>query len=324
MHEQNLEERIASIASAYRQIQENTHRYIVGDPADLEPILIGIFAGGNVLIEGVPGTAKTTISKILAGLISFDFKRVQCAVDVQPADIIGLRIYDQKTKTFSLIQGPIFSNFLVIDEINRLTPRTQSAFLEAMGEGQTTIDGVTYPLAEPFFTIATQNPYELEGTFPLVEAQKDRFMLSTIVRHLDGDSELKILRRSQAGELDWTAYRDQLTPVITTAEILRMHAAVREVYADEAVLQYIRDLVIASREHENVRLGASSRGSLALLTGAKVRAAFRNRTYIIPDDVKALILPVLQHRIILEPEAEIEQVTAGEVVDDIVSTVEVP
>ncbi len=324
MNKRGLEEQIELIASAYRQIQQITSTYIVGEQAEMEQLLIGIFAGGNVLIEGVPGTAKTTISKIIAGLISFDFKRVQGAVDVQPADIIGVRVYDRERQSFSLIKGPIFSNFVMIDEINRLTPRTQSAFLEAMGEHQTTIDGVTHPLAEPFFAVATLNPYELEGTFPLVEAQKDRFMLSTVVGHLDGDDELDILRRSQSGELDWMAYRARLAPVLTPAEVIQMGATIREVYADEAILHYIRDLILASREHGDIQLGASSRGSLALLTGAKVHAAFRNRTYVIPDDVKALVLPVLQHRLVLEPEAEIEQVTPGQVIDDILRTVEVP
>ncbi len=324
MNEHDLEERIESIASAYQQIQQITHRYIVGEQANLELILIGFFAGGNVLIEGVPGTAKTTVCKILAGLISSDFKRVQGAVDVQPADIIGVRVYDRESQSFSLIKGPIFSKFVMIDEINRLTPRTQSAFLEAMSEHQTTIDGVTYPLAEPFFTVATQGLYTVKGTFPLVEAQKDRFMLSTVVAHLDGDDELEILRRSQSGELDWTAYHNRLAPLLTPAEILQMSATIREVYADEAILHYIRDLIIASREHEDIRLGASSRGSLALLTGAKVHAAFRGRTYVIPDDVKAIVLPVFRHRIMLELEAEIEQVTAEQVVDGILNTVEVP
>ncbi|MEG3057133.1 MAG: AAA family ATPase [Methanoculleus sp.] len=186
---ENLTERIEAIADAYKEIETTTQQIVVGNQPLIELILISMITGGHLLIDGVPGTAKTTICKIIARLIDYDFKRVQGAVDIQPADIIGVRVYDQTKKEFILRRGPIFTNLLMVDEINRLTPKTQSALLEALSEGQTTIDGITYPLANPYFTIATQNPYEAEGTFPLIDAQRDRFMFSFILSHLDAESE---------------------------------------------------------------------------------------------------------------------------------------
>jgi MoxR-like ATPase len=280
-----------------------------------------MISGGHLLIEGVPGTAKTTICKIVARLIDYDFKRVQGAVDIQPADIIGVRIYDRTKNEFVLQEGPIFTNFLMVDEINRLTPKTQSALLEAMSEGQTTIDGISYPLADPYFTIATQNPYGTEGTFPLIEAQRDRFMFSAILTHLDAANELEVLRRERAGELSWKVYRDRITPILGPAETRAMAATVREVRVDETVLEYMRDIVLATRTHSDIRLGASSRASISFLRGSRARAAIEGRDYVIPDDVRALAPAVLRHRILLTREAAITGVTPDAVIAEILESV---
>jgi len=318
---ENLAERIKAIANAYEEIQMIARQVVVANRPLLEEIFISMISGGHLLIEGVPGTAKTTVCKIIARLMDYEFRRVQGAVDLQPADIIGVRIYDRNKGEFVLQKGPIFTNFLMVDEMNRLTPKTQSALLEALGERQTTIDGVSYPLSDAYFVIATQNPFDSEGTFPLIEAQRDRFMFSTVLTHLDGEGELEILRRERAGELDWKVYRDRVAPVLGPEAVSSMAATSREVRVDETVLAYVRDLVLGTRSHSDVRLGASSRASIALLGGSRVRAALDGRTYVVPDDVRALALPALRHRLLLTREAEITGVTPDAVVGEIVETV---
>lgn len=324
MSNETLTERIQQIANAYEEIRLTAQQVVVANQHLIEEIFISMISGGHLLIEGVPGTAKTTVCKIIARLIDYEFRRVQGAVDIQPADIIGVRVYDQKKNEFVLQKGPIFANFLMVDEINRLTPRTQSALLEAMSEHQVTIDGITHPLADPYFVIATQNPFNAEGTFPLIEAQRDRFMFSSTLTHLDGENELEILRRERAGELDWRVYRDRITPIIGPADVKAMAAAVREVRVDEAVLGYMRDLVLATRSHGDIRLGASSRASIAFLRGSMARAALYGRTYVIPDDVRSLAVPVLAHRLSLTREATITGITTESVINEILDTVEVP
>jgi len=320
---EDLEKRVASVAEAHRAIRGIVGRYVVGNHELVDLVVIGVLTGGHVLIDGVPGTAKTTISKIIARSIGYEFSRVQGAVDVQPADIVGIRIYDDEKHEFVLQKGPIFANFVMIDEINRLTPKTQSAFIEAMAERQATIDGLTYPLGDSYFVIATQNTQEFEGTFPLIEAQRDRFNYSMTLYHLDRENEIEILRRDRDGHLDWDEFGGRLRPVVTTDEIRAMGHAIQEVYVDDAVLRYIRDIVVASRSHGDIRLGTSTRGSLALLRGAKARAAIDGRTYAIPDDVKTMARPVLGHRLILEREAEFGRISVAQVIGDILETVEV-
>ena len=323
MSNETLTERIQQIANAYEEIRLTAQQVVVANQHLIEEIFISMISGGHLLIEGVPGTAKTTVCKIIARLIDYEFRRVQGAVDIQPADIIGVRIYDREKNEFVLQKGPIFANFLMVDEINRLTPRTQSALLEAMSEHQVTIDGITHPLADPYFVIATQNPFNAEGTFPLIEAQRDRFMFSSTLTHLDGENELEILRRERAGELDWRVYRDRITPIIGPADVKAMAATVREIRVDEAVLGYMRDLVLATRSHGDIRLGASSRASIAFLRGSMARAALYGRTYVIPDDVRALALPVLAHRLSLSREAAITGVTPDQIIGEILDSVEV-
>ena len=319
----DLTTRIEEIKNAYEDIRVTTHQMVVSNQPLIEEIFISMISGGHLLIEGVPGTAKTTVCKIIARLIGYEFRRVQGAVDIQPADIIGVRIYDQARNEFVLQRGPIFTNFLMVDEMNRLTPKTQSALLEAMSERQTTIDGTTYPLPDSYFVIATQNPHEAEGTFPLIEAQRDRFMFSTALSHLDGENELEVLRRERDGELDWRVYQNQITSVLSPAEVQAMAATAREIRVDETVLAYMRDLVSATRSHGDIRLGASSRASIAFVRGSRVRAALNGRDYVIPDDVRAMALPVLRHRILLSREAAITGITAEAVIAGITESVEV-
>ncbi len=319
----DLTTRIEEIKNAYEDIRVTTHQMVVSNQPLIEEIFISMISGGHLLIEGVPGTAKTTVCKIIARLIGYEFRRVQGAVDIQPADIIGVRIYDRNRSEFVLQRGPIFTNFLMVDEMNRLTPKTQSALLEAMSERQTTIDGTTYPLPDSYFVIATQNPHEIEGTFPLIEAQRDRFMFSTALSHLDGENELEVLRRERDGELDWRVYQNQITSVLSPAEVQAMAATAREIRVDETVLAYMRDLVSATRSHGDIRLGASSRASIAFVRGSRVRAALYGRDYVIPDDVRAMALPVLRHRILLSREAAITGITAEAVIAGITESVEV-
>lgn len=318
------EQELREISSTYESIQQEIQRFIVGNEDLLEIIFVGMLADGHVLVEGIPGTAKSTLVKAMAHLLGCDFRRIQCAVDLQPADIIGVRIWDPQQREFVLKKGPIFANIIFVDEINRLSPKSQSAFIEAMGERQVTIDGITLGIERPYFTIATQNPFEREGTFPLIEAQKDRFMFSTRSQFLGSDAELEIIRRDHAGKLDWGSYLETLSPVLRKDDLLLFTKNVKKVHIEEPVLAYIRDLVIATRNHSDVQLGVSARGSIALVRGSKVIAAMDKRSYVIPDDVKKLAFSAFQHRLLLSREAEISGISPQQVVRETLDTIEVP
>jgi len=315
---------LALLSRYYRDIRDRMGDFIVGNELLVELCMIGLLSGGHLLMEGTPGTGKTSMVKTLARLTGCDFARFQCAVDSQPADILGVRIFDQVKRDFTLRKGPIFSNFLLIDEINRLAPKTQSAFIEAMSERQATLDGITTRINPPFIVLATQNPFEFEGTFPLIEAQKDRFMFSMTLSQLDAEGELEIIRREHSGRLDWDTFFSTLRPVMNSDLILRFIASVSRLHIEEPLLGYIRDLVMATRSHGDVHIGASSRASIALVRGSKALAALRERSYVIPDDIKELAPRVLMHRIILTREAEISDITPGRVIAEILERVEVP
>ncbi len=318
------DQEIDEISAAYKNIKDGIARLIVGNEDLLEIIFLGLLAEGHILIEGIPGTAKSTLVKAAARLTGCDFRRVQCTVDTQPADIIGVRIWDPSEREFVLRKGPIFTNIMLVDEINRLPPKSQSAFIESMGERQATIDGITIPMERPYIAIATQNPFEREGTFPLIEAQKDRFMFSNRSRFLDADAEMEIIRREHSGRLDWLSFVDTLTPVLSSEDLLRYISLVRRVHIEDDVLAYIRNLVMATRQHSDVQLGASARASIALVRGSKVHAAINDRGYVIPDDIKKLASPTFEHRILLSREAEITGISPRQIVQEILESVEVP
>lgn len=320
----DINEDLALLARYYRQIHDRMGDFIVGNEALVDLCMIGLLSGGHLLMEGTPGTGKTSMVKALARLTGCQFSRFQCAVDSQPADILGVRIFEQSSRDFSLRPGPIFTNFLLIDEINRLAPKTQSAFIEAMSERQATIDGITMPIKPPFIVIATQNPFEFEGTFPLIEAQKGRFMFSMTLSQLDSENELEIIRREHSGRLDWDSYYLHLEPVINSGLIMRFVTTVNTMHVEEQLLAYIRDIIIATRNHGDIHIGASSRASIALVRGSKALAALRERSYVIPDDIKWLAPRVLAHRIILTREAEISDISPGQIVEEILERVEVP
>lgn len=315
---------IAGIQAYHDRIRTQMSEFVIGNERLIELILIALLCEAHILIEGVPGTAKTTIAKLMASLTGCAFSRVQAAVDIQPADIIGVRIYHPEKKEFEFKKGPLFTNILMIDEINRLSPKTQSAFIEAMSERQATVDGVSYHMELPFSVIATQNPHEMEGTFPLIEVQRDRFMLGLRSDYMDPERELQIIRLMGEGRLEQTGKLTDLNPVLDKASLIKASEMVRHVYLGDLVQRYIRDIVIATRRHADVELGASSRASLAFVKGGRAMAALRGRKYVIPDDIKALAPEVLGHRLILNREAEISGITTAQVVAEILGTIEVP
>ena len=324
MNDIELKEELEQLATVYEQMRDKMGHFVVGNERLIELCMLSLLSEGHLLIEGTPGTGKTSMVKAMAKISGCGFSRFQCAVDSQPADIIGLRIFDTDKHEFNLRKGPIFNNFLLIDEINRLAPKTQSAFIEAMSERQATIDGITIPIDPPFCVIATQNPFEFEGTFPLIEAEKDRFMFSMKVSHLDEEGEFEIIRREHTGMLDWEPFYSGLEPVMNSTLIERFITASRSVYIEEHLLFYIRDIVMATRKHGDVHLGASSRASIALVRGCKARAAMQKRSFVLPDDIKWLAPLVLQHRIILEKEADLSDITPLQVITEILEAVEVP
>jgi MoxR-like ATPase len=315
---------VAEIAGFYQNTVDTIGKYIVGNRQALDIILTALLAEGHVLVQGVPGTGKTSIAKAIAFITGCEFNRIQGTIDVQPTDMIGVRIYDSAIKKFTMQKGPIFTNLLLVDEINRINPKAQSAFIEAMSERQVTIDGITTPLSSPFFVIATQNPREFEGTFPLIEVQRDRFMFSLSTEHLLGDEELMVVRRASQGLLSWNEFEFFLKPVTARDRLARMIDTVSTIRMEEPVLTYIRDLVIATRHHSDIDLGASSRASIAFVKGAKARAACAGRSYALPDDVKAIAPSVLVHRINLTSEAEVEGISRGDIVQEILKNTEVP
>lgn len=302
-----------------RKISENIAKVIVGKEQTIELLLVALLADGNVLLEDMPGLGKTLLAKSLAKSIGGTFKRIQCTPDLLPSDITGFNSYNQKSGQFSFQPGPVMTNILLADEINRTIPRTQSSLLESMEERQVTVDGETLPLPTPFFVMATQNPIELEGTFPLPEAQLDRFLLRTRIGYPERSEELAILERFQADDP-----HVQLTPVAGPDDISAMQQACRQVKASQPVKEYIVSLVEATRRHPAVRLGASPRGSLSLMKAGQALAALWERDFVLPDDIKYLAPPVLGHRLILKDAEELRGVTSEQVVKDIIAKEPIP
>jgi MoxR-like ATPase len=294
---------------------------LVGNEEVVEGLTVALLTRGHVLLEGVPGVAKTTIANLFANALGLEYGRIQMTPDVLPADVTGTHIYREETGEFDLQRGPIFANLVVADEINRATPKTQSALLEAMQERAATIEGETQPLPVPFMVVATQNPIEMEGTHALPEAQRDRFMFKLTVDVPERDEERAIVDRFDESPV---LGPENVDPVVSTGAVMDARETVADVHAGDAVKEYILDLVEATRDHPDVEYGASPRATMALLNGAKAGAALDGRDYVIPDDVKALVEPTLVHRLVLRAEAELGDVTPEEVVDDILEQVPPP
>ncbi|MCD7440531.1 MoxR family ATPase [Streptomyces lincolnensis] len=304
------------LAPRFHALADNIERVLKGKRDTIELALTCLFAEGHLLIEDVPGTGKTTLARCLAASIEADFARVQFTPDLLPSDITGVTVYRQNTGTFEFLPGPVFANVVLGDEINRASPKTQSALLEVMEERRVTADGTTHPVPRPFMVLATQNSVDMGGTYPLPEAQLDRFLMRITVGYPDHSDEVAVLKGAGT---DLTP--ESLTPVTTAEEIAESTAAAAEVQVADALYDYIVRVVAATRDLPDVRLGASPRGSVALLRAVRVRAASQSRPYAFPEDVKALAGPVLAHRLILTPEAELRGRTGMDVVEEVLATV---
>jgi MoxR-like ATPase len=312
--------KIDAVADRCQDILTALGQVIVGKGDVLEQLLACLLANGHILIEDVPGLAKTLIARLVAQSLDLHFKRIQFTPDLLPSDITGSFLFDQRQARFEFRQGPIFTNLLLADEINRATPKTQSALLEAMQESQVTVEGERFPLEPPFLVIATQNPIELEGTYPLPEAQLDRFLMRLAVGYPNADDEVEILARRRQRREDASA----IAPVATRAELLAMQASLEDVHVAQVIERYIVDLVQATRTDLRVALGASPRGTLALLKLSRALAALRRRDFVLPDDVKAMAVPALAHRLILKPELWASRVSAAQVVQGLLAQVPAP
>lgn len=324
---QELNERIRSESEFIELMMDEMGKVIIGQKEMLERLLIGLFANGHILLEGVPGLAKTLAIKTLASVMDAKFQRIQFTPDLLPADLTGTQIYNQKEGNFTIRRGPVFSNFILADEINRAPAKVQSALLEAMQERQVTIGEHTFKLEEPFLVLATQNPIEQEGTYPLPEAQVDRFMLKVKITYPTREEELVIMRQNLHQE------EIELTKVVTKEQVLKGRQLLKEVYLDEKIEKYILDIVFATREPGKYRLeklrdligyGASPRATINLALAARGMALLRRRGYVIPDDVRAIANDVLRHRISVSYEAEAEEITSEFIIKEILNRIEVP
>jgi MoxR-like ATPase len=307
------------VATTAAKIIANIEKVIVGKKQQLMLTLVAYYCEGHILLEDVPGVAKTMLARALSRSIGCSFKRVQCTPDLLPTDITGVSVFNQKTTEFEFRPGPIFAQIVLADEINRATPRTQAALLEAMGERRVTVDGQGYALKPPFVVVATQNPVDHEGTFPLPEAQLDRFLIRLSLGYPSLEEEGSMLERLQQ-----VHPIDVIQPVATASDILACQQAVREVHVDPKVRRYLLQLVHGTRTHEDIHLGGSPRASIALFRAGQALAAVNGRDFVLPDDIKRLALPVLGHRIILKPESRLRKITPAKVIKSVLDELSVP
>jgi MoxR-like ATPase len=310
---------MSSVATIAERVSGNVERVIMGKHREVQRVLIALLCRGHVLLEDVPGVGKTVLAKSVARSLGWSFSRVQCTPDILPSDITGVSIYNQKSEEFEFRPGPVFAQIVLADEINRATPKTQSALLEAMEERQVTVDGRTHALPQPFIVLATQNPIEYEGTFPLPEAQLDRFLIRLRLGYPDVTAEMQMLDAQRK-----VHPLETLEQVITVEEFSGAQDAVQDVYVDELIKRYILDIVTATRQHPDIYLGASPRGSLALYRTSQAHAALAGRDYVVPDDVKAVVGDALGHRVIVSPSARIRNVDGDVLVHDVVGQLAVP
>jgi MoxR-like ATPase len=310
---------VQDLATAVQRVVANVERVIVGKADSVAFSLIAVICHGHVLIEDVPGVGKTVLTKAIARSIGCTFKRIQFTPDLLPSDITGVSIYNQKSSNFEFRPGPIMSQIVLADEVNRATPKTQSALLEAMEESQVTVDGVTYRLPDPFMVMATQNPIEYEGTFPLPEAQLDRFMMNIKLGYPKPADEVNILDSHQLHHP-----LDDLSQIMTAEELVLIQRQVKNVHVDPSIREYIVAIANATRNHANIYLGASPRGSLALFRASQALAAMRGRGYVIPDDIKLLARPTFAHRIIVTPAARVRSISSSAILEEILQSVPVP
>jgi MoxR-like ATPase len=317
----STEERIGSL---YTEARKEIGKVIIGQDELIEQVLVCLFAGGHVLIEGTPGTAKTLLARVIAHLFDCTFKRIQFTPDLMPADIIGTNIFDTHQQTFIFRPGPVFAHLILGDEINRAPAKTQAALLEAMQERQVTVDGKSYPLPGIFSVFATQNPIEQEGTYPLPEAQLDRFMMKVLVPYPDEAHEVDILRTHQQGPRIESLDRFHLTRIGAEADLLQAQREIQERMIRDELLGYVAHVVRSTRDNLKVEVGASPRSGLMLLIAAKARAALQGRGHVLPDDVKAMAKPVLRHRLMLKPGAEVDGFTADDVITEVLARTEIP
>ena len=308
-----------SATTIAREIVDNVSKVIVGKQPVIKQALAAVIAKGHILIEDVPGVGKTMLAKSISSSIGCSFKRIQFTPDLLPSDIVGVSIYNQSTREFQFRPGPVMAQIVLVDEINRATPKTQSALLEAMEELQVSVDGVTRPLEQPFIVMATQNPIEYEGTFPLPEAQLDRFLMRISLGYPSFTDELSVIEQQEK-----THPIDELEAVASPEDVIKLQKAAQNVYVDTAVREYIVGLIEATRNHEDVFLGASPRASLGMFRAVRGMAILQDRDYVIPDDVKELAYAVLAHRLILSPAARMRGLHTGQVIDGLLESVAVP
>ncbi len=309
-------------AQTYDRLKQEMGRVVVGQEELVDGVLVALLAGGHVLIEGAPGLGKTLVARALAVVAGSIFKRVQFTPDLMPSDVTGSSVFDRQASAFTFIAGPVFAQILLADEINRAPAKTQSSLLEAMQDRQVTVDGTSHPLPEPFTVLATQNPVESQGTYPLPEAQLDRFLMKLLVKDPPRDEELAIVRKHADG-FD-PAHLTRLAPVANPGTILAMQAHAQGLRVDDTVVAYMVDLVRQTRDDRAIELGASPRASIALLKTSQVVAASQGRSFVTPDDVKPMTAPVLRHRLMLHPDAQLQGVSADDRIADIVTRVAVP